>query len=175
MPFTPYHFGPTGFIGLVFRRWIDTPVFVLANVIVDVEVLVVMLFGLGLPHHRYCHTLLFGAAAGALWGVAAYLLRPLFRGIMRTLYIPYKPNFWKMVTSGILGVWLHVLIDGAYHPDVMVFWPSQTESLWVAAMSRVSKAQIKAICLVFFVAAVIAYAVVVVSYMRQNRTKPDLP
>ena len=41
MPFTPYHFGPSGFVGLVFGKWIDLPVFVLANVIVDVEVLVV--------------------------------------------------------------------------------------------------------------------------------------
>ncbi len=41
MPFTPYHFGPSGFVGLVFGKWIDLPVFVLANVIVDVEVLAV--------------------------------------------------------------------------------------------------------------------------------------
>ena len=68
MPFTPYHFGPSGFVGLVFRKWIDMPVFVLANVIVDVEVLAVGLFGLGWPIHRYCHTLLIGAVVGALWG-----------------------------------------------------------------------------------------------------------
>jgi hypothetical protein len=24
MPFTPYHFGPGGFIGLVFGKWIET-------------------------------------------------------------------------------------------------------------------------------------------------------
>ena len=41
MPFTPYHVGPSGFVGLVFGKWIDLPVFVLANVIVDVEVLAV--------------------------------------------------------------------------------------------------------------------------------------
>jgi membrane-bound metal-dependent hydrolase YbcI (DUF457 family) len=175
MPFTPYHFGPSGFIGLVFRRWIDTPVFVLANVIVDVEVLVVMLFGLGPPHHRYCHTLLFGAAAGALWGLAAYLLRPLFEEIMEMLHISYKPGLRKMVISGILGVWLHVLIDGAYHPDVRVFWPSETESLWITVMSHVSREQIKTICLVFFVAAIIPYGIAVASYMRRNKTNRNRP
>ena len=82
MPFTPYHFGPSGFVGLVFRKWIDVPVFVLANVIVDIEVLVIMLFNLGWPRHRYCHTLLIGAAVGALWGVAAYPLRNLFKKIV---------------------------------------------------------------------------------------------
>jgi len=171
MPFTPYHFGPSGFIGLVFRKWIDVPVFVLANVIVDVEVLVTAFFRFGPPYHRYCHTLLIGAAVGALWGVVAYRLRPLFEVIMDMAHIPYKPGFWKMVISGILGVWLHVLIDGAYHPDAMVFWPSLTQSLWIAVMSRVSKSQIKTICLVFFIAAVIPYVAAVVSYMRQNRLK----
>ncbi len=173
MPFTPYHFGPSGFIGLVLRKWIDVPVFVLANVIVDVEVLVVMFFGLGVPYHRYGHTLLIGAAVGALWGVAAYRLRPLLEGLMQVFHIPYQPRFWTMVTSGILGVWLHVLIDGAYHHDVKVFWPSKSESLWVAVTSRVSKEQIKTICLVFFIAAVIPYAIAVISCVKRNRLKPN--
>jgi len=172
MPFTPYHFGPSGFVGLVLRKWIDVPVFVLANVIVDVEVLTIMLFRLGPPYHRYCHTLLFGAAVGALWGLAAYRLRPLFVEIMHILRIPYKPGYWKMVISGILGVWLHVLIDGAYHPDVRVFWPSQTASLWTTVMSHVSRGQIKTICLVFFVAAIIPYLIAVASYMRRSRLRP---
>ena len=36
MPFTPYHFGSSGFVGLAFRKWLDVPIFVLANVIVGV-------------------------------------------------------------------------------------------------------------------------------------------
>jgi hypothetical protein len=90
MPFTPYHFGPSGFIGLVFRKWIDLPVFVLANVIVDVEVLIIWAFHLGWPIHRYAHTLLIGAAVGALWGIAAYPLMPVFKKIMQLFRIPIK-------------------------------------------------------------------------------------
>ena len=41
MPFTPYHFGPSGFFGLALKKWIDLPVFLLANVIIDVEVLLI--------------------------------------------------------------------------------------------------------------------------------------
>ncbi|MHC4299546.1 MAG: hypothetical protein ACYS7Y_19890 [Planctomycetota bacterium] len=36
MPFTPYHFGPSGCVGLILRKWIDVPVFVLTNVIIDI-------------------------------------------------------------------------------------------------------------------------------------------
>jgi membrane-bound metal-dependent hydrolase YbcI (DUF457 family) len=172
MPFTPYHFGPSGFIGLALRKWIDVPVFILANVVVDVEVLAVMFFRLGPPYHRYGHTLLIGGIVGAIWGAAAYRLRPLFEEIMGALHIPYRPRFRTMVISGVLGVWLHVLIDGAYHHDVKVFWPSKTQWLWATAMSHVSKGQIRMICLGFFVAAFIPYALAVVSYGKRSRLKP---
>ncbi|MHC4560815.1 MAG: hypothetical protein ACYS80_26335 [Planctomycetota bacterium] len=171
MPFTPYHFGPAGFIGLVFRKWIDVPVFVLANVIVDVEVLIVLGFGFGWPIHRYSHTLLVGAAVGVLWGMAAYPLRRLFKKIMRILHIPYKPRLWKMVISGILGVWLHVLIDGAYHFDVKMFWPNKTISLWRMIQRDIGKERIEAICIAFLIAAIIPYAIAVASYIKQNKIK----
>ena len=166
MPFTPYHFGPSGFLGLVFRRWIDLPVFVLANVIVDVEVLLVGLFGLGWPIHRYCHTLLIGAVVGALWGIAAYPLRNLFKGIMRVFYIPYKTSLRKMIISGVLGVWLHVLIDGAYHFDVKMFWPSKKMWLWQMIHGHVTQEKIENICLLFFIAAFVLYILAVTVFRR---------
>jgi len=168
MPFTPYHFGPSGFVGLVFRKWIDVPVFILANVVVDVEVLALWFAGLGAPYHRYCHTLLLGAVVGALWGAAAYPLRPAFKAVMQTLRVPYDASRLKMIISGVLGVWLHVLIDGAYHPDVKVFWPSQTVPLG-------TREQLKTVCLVFLIAAIVPYAMAVASYMKQNKTRPNLP
>ena len=175
MPFTPYHFGPSGFFGLVFRKWIDIPVFVLANVIVDVEVLVIMLFRLGYPIHRYCHTFLIGAAVGALWGVAVYPLRHLFKKIMQLFRMPYHTNLRKMVISGILGVWLHVLIDATYHFDVKMFWPNKTISLWWAIRRHVSAEQVENICLIFFIAAVIPYLIAVASYIKHNKIEKDVP
>jgi len=169
MPFTPYHFGPSGFIGLVFRKWLDFPVFVLANVIVDVEVLVVMLFDLGWPRHRYCHTFLIGAAVGALWGLAAWPLRNLFKKLMKLLHIPYKTSLPKMVISGILGLWLHILIDGAYHFDVKILWPNISISLWKMIHRHLGKEQIETICLIFFPAAFVAYIFAVRSFSKNSR------
>ncbi len=170
MPFTPYHFGPSGFIGLALRKYIDIPVFVLANVIVDIEVLVIGLLGLGWPVHRYCHTLLIGAMVGAVWGIAAYPLRHFFERIMRILRIPYQTSFWKMVISGVLGVWLHVVIDAIYHWDVRIFWPSKAKPLW----RLISQGQVKAICVAFFFAALILYAIAFISYVRQNKARKTI-
>lgn len=169
MPFTPYHFGPSGFIGLVFRKWLDVPVFVLANVIVDIEVLVIMLFNLGGPRHRYCHTLLIGAAVGALWGLAAYLLRNLLNKLMYLFCIPYKSNLRKMVISGILGVWFHILIDGAYHFDVQILWPNKTISLWKVIHNYLGKEQIETICLVFIFVTLVLYLFAVRSFFEEQQ------
>ena len=168
MPFTPYHFGPSGFIGLTFRKWLDIPVFVLANVIVDIEVLVVRLLGAGWPIHRYTHTLLIGAAAGIAWAMAAYLLRNVFKKIMQILRIPYKPSLWKMLVSGVLGVWLHVVIDSIYHRDVCLFWPNRRLT---PLYKLVTKSQVKTICIFFLIAAFVLYILTVFVSWKKNSLK----
>jgi len=161
MPFTPYHFGPSAFIGLALRKWLDVPVFVLANVIVDIEVFLYPRW----PVHRYFHTLLIGAAVGVIWGLAAYPFRNLFKKAMQILRIPYETGFWKMIVSGIFGVWLHAITDGIYHWDVRIFWPSKARPLW----HLVSEGQVKTICLAFFIAAVILYIFTVKARVKQSR------
>lgn len=169
MPFTPYHFGPSGFLGLVFRKWIDLPVFVLANVIVDLEVLTINLFGLGWPYHRYCHTLLIGTALGFLWAIAAYRLRNVFAKLMQLLRMPYQTSLAKMIISAILGVWLHVLIDGVYHYDVRAFWPDKRISLWRTMRRYIDQDHVKLICVAFFVAAVILYVFTVKGSSKKTK------
>jgi membrane-bound metal-dependent hydrolase YbcI (DUF457 family) len=165
MPITPYHFGPSGFLGLALRKWLDIPVFVLANVVVDIEVL----FNHHWPIHRYFHTLLIGAVVGAIWGIAAYPLRHFFEKIMQMLRIPYQTSLWKMAVSGVLGVWLHVVIDAIYHWDVQIFWPSKAKPLW----RLISQEQVEIVCIGFLVAAAVAYAFAVASYMKQKKANPD--
>lgn len=166
MPFPLYHLGPSAFFGLTFRKWLDVPVFILANIPVDIEVL---LNRNQWPVHRYFHTLLIGAVVGAVWGVAAYPLRHLFEKIMQMLRISYQTSFWKMVISGVLGVWLHVVLDAIYHWDVRAFWPSNAQPLW----NLISQKQVELVCIGFFVAAAAVYAFAVASYLKGKKQKQD--
>jgi membrane-bound metal-dependent hydrolase YbcI (DUF457 family) len=167
MPYTPYHFGPSGFIGLSLRKWLDLPVFILANVIVDIEVLIISRFQLGYPIHRYTHTLLIGAAAGILWALAAWPLRNLFKQLMQLIHIPYQTSLWKMLFSGVLGVWLHIVIDAVYHPDIRLFWPGTSRARPLYKL--LTKQQLQTICLVCFIAAVIPYVIAVLSYSKRKK------
>lgn len=173
MPFTPYHFGPSGFLGLIFKRWLDLPVFLLANVAIDLEVL----FGSSrFPHQSWhFHTLLIGGVVGAVLGLAMFPFRGFFGKVMELLRVPYKTGLKKMVISGVLGAWLHVVIDSFYHWDVEVFWPSKIKPLWKLvnpSFGSISKVQneIRVICLWFLAAAVVVYgAGVLRAYLKQKK------
>lgn len=135
MPFTPYHFGPSGFVGLLLRRWLDVPVFVLANVLIDMEVAADPFFQPGWPVHRmwHFHTLLVGGAVGVIFGLAAYSIKPLRRlseKSMAAAGLPVRATLLSMVLAGLLGVWLHVFIDSFYHYDVQIFWPYRDNSIF---------------------------------------------
>ena len=166
MPFTPYHFGPSGFIALALRKWLDLPVFLLANVIIDIEVLVINALDAGFPIHRYAHTLLIGGIIGALWGMTAYPLRGFFQIIMRFFRLPYQTTFSKMLISGVFGFWLHVIIDSIYHWDVRPFWPASIKPLF----GLLTQNQVEIVSLAFFILAVILYIIIVVSHRKKNET-----
>lgn len=130
MPFTPYHFGPSGFIGLLVRRWLDVPVFIVANILIDIEVIADQVFQPGWPVHQiwHFHTLLVGGLAGAIFGFVIYHIIPLrwlCEKSMTLIGFPGKASRMSMVLAGALGAWFHVFLDSFYHYDVQIFWPYQ--------------------------------------------------
>ena len=85
MPFTPFHFGPHSCIGLPFYRSIDLVVFLGANIIIDLEPLLVLMNNFNYPLHGYCHTFLIGGLLGALLGIVAYLFRNIINSVNHRL------------------------------------------------------------------------------------------
>lgn len=167
MPFTPFHFGPSALIGLPLKRWIDIPVFVLANVVIDFEPLAVMVFRLDYPLHGYFHTLLIGGVLGLLWGLAAYPFRPVWRFFMGIFGLSYQPTLLKMMISGMLGIWLHVFIDSLLYPEINPFFPLKGNSLYGA----VSDSRVYSVCGVFLIAAVVIYGWLAVRNFLKSNTK----
>lgn len=160
MPFTPFHFGLHATIGLPLRRFIDVPVFILASIAVDLEPLAVMVFGLNYPLHGYCHTFLIGALVGLAWGAAAYWSRGILTAFMRTIRLEYEPTLRRALLSGILGVWLHILLDAPLYADIRPFYPVMQNPLY----GLLSDSMIYSLCTVLFVPAGVIYILVVRKY-----------
>jgi len=129
MPLTPFHFGPTGLLGLPFRRHLDLAVFFLANVVIDVEPLLLLVLPFNWPLHGFVHSYLIGGIAGGLWGWHAWRLRTYFERFQAFAKIPYQPNRRRMVVSGIAGAWTHVFVDSFMHADMRPFWPARGNPL----------------------------------------------
>jgi len=153
MPVTPFHFGPSALIGLPLKRWIDIPVFVLANVVVDFEPLAVMVFQLNYPLHGYFHTLLIGGVLGLLWGLAAYPFRPVWRFLMELVGLSYQPTLPKMMISGMFGVWLHVLIDSVHYNSMNPFFPVTGNPFY----EIISYSTVFSVCEISMIAALVIY------------------
>ncbi len=164
MPFTPFHLGPSAAVALPLDKYIDVPVFVSVNVVVDLEPLAVILFGLNYPLHGYCHTLLVGSLVGFLWGCIAYLLRDIIKLGMKALLLKYETGFLKMVISGISGVWFHLVFDAIMHKNVMIFYPYRTNPLH----GLVSVAALHLICLLCFIPAIGVYLFKTSKALRKN-------
>lgn len=164
MPFTPYHFGPSGCIALPLQKYIDVPVFMLANVVIDFEPGAVLLFDLNYPAHGYCHTFLFGGVIGLVWGLVAYAARNPLGWLMRLFGLPYRTNLGKMVLSGILGIWFHVLLDSLSWGDIRPFWPIDANPLY----NLTEPDTIRLLCALAYIPALILYIAAVIIYRRKR-------
>jgi membrane-bound metal-dependent hydrolase YbcI (DUF457 family) len=167
MPFTPYHFGPAALIGLPLKKWIDIPVFVLANVVVDLEPLAVMVFRPDYPLHGYFHTFLFGGLIGLAWGLAAYPLKPILAFLMRIFGLSYQPTLLKMMLSGLLGIWLHIFIDSFLYKEMNPFWPITGNPLHAIVRYQT----VFQVCEVSLIAAIVIYPAYAITRWRKERTQ----
>lgn len=168
MPFTPYHFGPSGCVALPLRKYIDIPVFVLVNVVIDLEPGIVLAFDLNYPLHGYCHTFLFGTIIGLVWALAAYAARNYLKRLMNFFGLPYQTSLGKMIISGLLGIWFHVLIDSFCWSDIRPFWPSNANPL----SNLTTLNTVRLLCAISFIPAIAFYIIAVRSHAKEaNRRK----
>lgn len=165
MPFTPFHFGPHAAAALPLQRYIDVPVFIAANIVVDIEPMLVMLLDLKYPLHGYCHTLLIGGLIGLLFGCAAYPFRSAIGKGMSRLRLPYFPTLAKMAVSGMLGAWLHVLFDALIYSEIEPFYPLSSVNPF---HGLVSDTALYVICALFFLPAAAIYF-----YLTRNKNAAD--
>jgi membrane-bound metal-dependent hydrolase YbcI (DUF457 family) len=123
MPFTPFHLGPALLSGFILLGYLDLPTFIVASVLVDLEPLAVLVFGLPGPLHGFFHSLLGASVAAAL--LAWIMLR--VKGFLEPIYVflrlegDRRPR--KFLVAALLGTWTHVLLDTPLYGHMRPFYP----------------------------------------------------
>lgn len=101
------------------------PTFMLANVIIDVEPLLVLTLGVGYPLHGYLHTFLSAFFLGLLLGSTMFLLERPFRTLYKAFLLEtgrdLKPKSFML--AGATGTMLHVLLDSPLYDDIRPLYP----------------------------------------------------
>ena len=127
MPFTPFHLGPALFFGMVLLRYIDLPTFLVANVIVDVEPLLILTLGLhrmdGLPLHGLLHTFLGGTFVALLLALVMKRMSGYTTSLTRLIGLEQRPSSRKIYAAALSGVYLHILLDSQLYTDIRPFYP----------------------------------------------------
>ncbi len=126
MPFTLFHMGPGIAIKALLQGSFSLMVFGWAQIIMDIQPLIVMITGEG-HLHGFSHTYvgatllaLFSALTGKyLSEVGLYVF-----GLNKQWQV--KIAWWVAFVSAFIGTYSHVLIDSIMHTDVEPFYPFTT-------------------------------------------------
>ena len=127
MPFTPFHFGPALFVGLLLSTAFDLPTFLIANVLPDVEPFTVLYFNVqGYPLHGFFHSYLGATILAIVLALCMYLLRGFFGKIMKVFRLQQSSSFKKIVFTAFMGAYFHVFMDSFLYSEMMPFYPLQS-------------------------------------------------
>lgn len=135
MPFTPFHMGPGIVIKAVLQGSFSLMVFGWAQIVMDIQPLIVLLSGEGHLHgfsHTYIGATLiatFSALSGKyLSEVGLFVL-----GINREWNVNIA--WWVAFLSAAIGTFSHVLLDSIMHADVEPFAPFIFSNLFLGLIS----------------------------------------
>lgn len=135
MPFTPFHVGPALPVKAVLDKKFSLLTFAWAQVLMDLQPLVVILTGRGRTH-GITHTFV---GAAVLGGVAVVSGKYLGEWILNLLSFGKRPSTaipWRVaILSGFVGAFSHVLMDALIYPDMTPFWPFSNESFSIGVGS----------------------------------------
>lgn len=123
MPFTPFHWGPSSWLGLLLFRFINIGAFLAGSVLVDVEPLAVMVFNLDHPLHGFLHTYLGGTIAATVFSVLYYRLKVRINHVLTRFRVAQDSSFSIILISCFLGVYFHVFLDSFLYTDIKPFFP----------------------------------------------------
>ncbi len=164
MPFTPYHWGPSSWIGLFLFRIFDFPTLLIASVIIDIEPFCVIVFNASWPLHGFFHSFLGGSILAVFTAVVMYLLRNQLKKITAVFKLAQNSSFKKILWTSFFGVYFHIILDAPLYTDIKPFYPLQTNPLYGIFSSQ----HIYLFCSLSFIIGILIYLIRLSIVKRKN-------
>jgi len=158
MPFTPFHFGPALFIGLLLFSLFDLPTLMVSSVVVDLEPFSVLLFQLNYPLHGFFHSYLGGTILAVVVAVAMVIARGFIEKIMSAFKLQQKSSFKKILITSMLGVYSHIFLDSFLYREMKPFYPLEFNPFPSLASLFPRYTLIYGFCSISFIFGLVLYA-----------------
>ena len=170
MPFTPFHFGPSGLIGLLLLKWVDFPTILIASVAIDIEPLLVLMFNLSYSLHGFFHSF-FGATLIALLLI---LIMRYLRGYLSVLMDSFKltqdVTLKSIALGAFIGVYSHILLDAPIYVEMNPFFPIIGNPFLIK--NPFISLEISIFCVFCFLGTVSIYCIrLIVQFRKRNKLK----
>jgi membrane-bound metal-dependent hydrolase YbcI (DUF457 family) len=166
VPFTPFHFGPSLLIGLIFFPLIYLSAILLGSMIVDLEPLSFLLLGLPVLH-LFFHTFLGATISALILAFFVYLLRGFLGEIMTAFQLPQVTSPLNITVATLLGVYSHILLDAFLYSEMQPFWPL----LGNPFLGLVSSSTVYLFCILCFIVAIPIYIFQIWRINRRRRNE----
>lgn len=134
MPLTPSHLGPTLFLGLLLFSAVRLPTFLVANVIVDLELFLVLVFRLDYPLHGFFHSLLRGSIIAVILSLVMIKIDEKIQRIIRFFKLEQRFSRRSIWLASFSGVYLHIMLDSRLYTDITPFFPLDINPLYSGSM-----------------------------------------
>ncbi|MFX1368696.1 MAG: hypothetical protein ACFFAY_08875 [Promethearchaeota archaeon] len=164
MPFTPYHFGPAFLLGVVVFPVLDIAALMISSVVLDLEPLVVLMFGLPSPLHGNLHTFLGAAIVAALTACVIWVIRTPLQQLLSLFALSHDPTFSTVLISSVIGTYSHVLLDSFLYAEMNPFFPLLGNPL----LGLIEAATIYQFCVYCMMFGLVIYALRLVFRYKQN-------
>lgn len=156
MPFTPFHFGPNLWIGILLLKFINIGAFLLSNIIIDLEPLIVLLFNLEYPLHGYIHSYFIMTLIAIPSTILYHRFLFLFNKFLKPFKFAQESSKKTIYSSFLLGFYFHIFLDSILYKDIIPFWPFTFKPFFAIS----SSATIYIFCMASFVIAVFFFFIV---------------
>ena len=110
-------------VGFILLGYLDLPTFVVASVLVDLEPLAVLVFGLPYPLHGFFHSFLGASVAAVLLAVIMSKVRGSLGFLDVFLGSGERRGPRRFLATALLGTYIHVLLDSPLYGDIRPFYP----------------------------------------------------
>jgi membrane-bound metal-dependent hydrolase YbcI (DUF457 family) len=129
MPFTPFHLGPSSWIGLILFKVFDFPALLIASIVVDIEPFCVFVFNAPWPLHGFLHTFLGGSIVAIFTAILLHFSRKSVKKVMAVFKLVQYSSFKKVLWTSFFGVYFHLLLDAFLYRDMKPFYPLEGNPL----------------------------------------------